>query len=472
MFLDLKIRLEILAYGFLKFILNKVFMRHGDVLPAHILKKIDPAVFDRFAKKVIDSRIPVILVTGTNGKTTTANLISEVFENSGKAVCSNKNGANMPNGIFGAIMNSYAGPAAGMDIIVMETDEKVFPYVSSKLIPDTVVVTNLFRDQLDRYGEVNMTALKIKESINGLPHPPNVVLPSYEPLAAFAGSGTGPKIYFGLTGNLTGENSGKIHIGGCYGGTGYSDSPACPECGHILNYEETAKNIFFSKFKCDSCGFKSSDPAVVAASIPSSGSDEAVMLKNKNSREDDIVFKPSLKGDYNIANYAAAYSVLNKFGVKGEIIKKSFEDFRPRFGRSYKTACNGIEFSVDLVKNPSGFNRVLEKITRENEGLTALLAFSDRDADGRDVSWIWDVDFELYANKFENVVITGLRPFDMALRLKTAGIGKEKIKVEHNMKKSIEYVKTVFLNGKHTGGGISVMSTYTELANLKRSLLC
>ena len=180
MLLNKKQKAEIFLYIFLKFILNKILKREGDVLPAHILRKIDRNVFENFAKHITSLGIPVILVTGTNGKTTTSNIIAETINLSGKRVCFNSNGANMTNGILGAIIGSYKlSKSSGIgvkgiatldfrfsaDIVVMECDEKVFPAVCSILNPKIITATNFYRDQLDRYGEVNSTVFEIKKAV-------------------------------------------------------------------------------------------------------------------------------------------------------------------------------------------------------------------------------------------------------------------------------------------------------------------
>lgn len=487
MFLRKKNKAELVFYFFLKFMLNKIFGREGDVLPAHILKKVDKNIFDNFSEHIFSYDVPAIFVTGTNGKTTAANLISETLKFSGKRVCSNSNGANMANGIYGAILGSYKlSKLSGLkkldfkfsaDFIVMECDEKVFPFASSKLKPDAVVVTNFYRDQLDRYGEVNSTVSEIKKSVqNLLSTTPDAViaLPSFEPLAAFIGYGVKNenKIYYGFNetffNGTCGNNDKKNKEENLrlFAYTGLSDALTCPNCGGILSDANKGKeNIFLFKFKCEKCGFANPEPDIAVLEKKQGG----VSIKLLSGAGNPFFFKPALSGDYNIANYLAAYSVLKLFNIEDDIIKTSFENFKTKFGRSFKKTINNLEVNVDLVKNPAGFNRVLEKI--DESRINVLFAFSDRDADGRDVSWIWDVEFEKYVRNFGKIVIAGTRPFDLAVRLKTAGVNGGDITVEHNLKKAVKKIFQIAESENICNKKIYIMPTYTELLRLKSILI-
>jgi UDP-N-acetylmuramyl tripeptide synthase len=474
MVLRTKNKAEIVFYIFLKFILNKILGREGDVLPAHILKKIDKNIFEDFAGYVAASNIPVIIVTGTNGKTTTANLIAETLKSAGKSVCSNSNGANMANGIFGAVIGAFkfselsrpAGPAVKFpsDFVVIESDEKVFPYIASKFNPDAIVITNFYRDQLDRYGEVNATVFEIKRAVKSLPDNPLLVLPSFEPLASFIGYGIkNRKIYYGFNNNRTVKYLTE---------TAPTDALTCPGCGGILSTgKELNEDVLLFGFKCEKCGFADSEPDVYAVR----DNLEGIKIISHNGAAGEFVFKPVLTGDYNIANYLAAYSVLKNFKIGDDAIKASFENFRTKFGRSFKKNIKDLEINIDLVKNPAGFNRVLEKITgyggTRSHPINILFAFSDRDADGRDVSWIWDVEFEKYIGSIGKIVIAGRRPFDLALRLKAAGIDGNDVTVEHNLKKAVKKIFKIAEKQNHSDKKIYILPTYTELLRLKKYII-
>ncbi len=466
MALRFKNKIEILFYKFFKIALNSIFKREGDVLPAHILKKLDKNIFDDFSKDVNSYNIPIIIITGTNGKTTTSNLISDTLKNSGKTVCVNSNGANMPNGIFGSIIGSYKLTLKfNADFIIMEVDEKVFPYIVSNLRPNVIVITNFYRDQLDRYGEVNLTVSKIKNAIKDLSYSPLLILPSYEPLAAFIGYGLGnPQICYGFDENFFKNEKNRVKDVS----SNVSDALTCPNCGHILFCEKTLdKNIFLLRFNCKYCGFEGKEPEIYACEFNNEGMKG---LCNKNTNK-TFYFRPAVSGNYNMANYMAAYSVLDYYKLGNETIKASFENFNTKFGRSYKRFLKGIEINIDLVKNPTGFNGVLEKITDEDDFINVLFAFSDRDADGRDISWIWDVDFETYAYKLGKIVITGVRPFDMAIRLQTAGINKDNIIVDHNLKSSFKKIIKICGEGSTKSKKIFILPTYTELLKFKKYII-
>jgi UDP-N-acetylmuramyl tripeptide synthase len=518
MYLNIKNKIEIILYKFIKLILVSVFKRNGDVLPLYLLKKLDKNLIDNFARDINSINIPAIFVTGTNGKTTTANLIASGLNKAGMKVCSNINGANMTNGIFGSVIGCYSfNSKFNADILVIETDEKVFPYIISKINPALIVITNFYRDQLDRYGEVNTTMLSIKKSIESLKTFPVLILPSNEPLASFVGFNTkNKKFYFNvksekqaLNGNYSNYNKNNKNNNDNSNGKNdknnndnndnnsndknsknnndkrnndtfknnmlnknfedhslcerekkndnitLSDAISCPQCGNILSACFNAHYTMINYY-CNYCGYKNTAADVEAELI---GNDyiafnfkniEEFNSKVKNEdfnfmpsskvKNNDFNFKPSIQGYYNILNYMAAFLVLKFYCIDDEIIKRTFENYFTKFGRSFKKMFQGIECSIDLVKNPSGFNNVLEKIFEKDDCIDALFAFSDRDADGRDVSWIWDVNFEKYMNKFNNIIITGLRPYDMAIRLKTAGIDIKKIKVNHSVKKAFNEI--------------------------------
>lgn len=469
MFLKLKKRVEIFFYKFFKIALKTLLKREGDVLPAHLLHKIDKNIFDDFAKDINSSGIPVIIITGTNGKTTTSNLISGVLRNSGKKVCTNSNGANMPNGIFGSIIGAYTLMLKfAADFIIMEVDEKVFPYIVSRLRPDIIVITNFYRDQLDRYGEVNLTVGKIKNAIEGLSGIPVLVLPAYEPLASFVGTGLKNKqIHYGFNESFF-END-KVKTGD--DSINLSDALTCPNCGNIISCgDKINRNTFLLKFNCEYCGFKSEEPEICANEYGNEGKKEMNGFLNVNS-DKTFYFMAAISGDYNTANYMAAYAVLKNYGLDDNAIKLSFENFKTKFGRSYKLFLKGTEISIDLVKNPTGLTRVIEKIADEGNLLNILFAFSDRDADGRDVSWIWDVDFESYAGRFGKIVITGTRPFDMAIRLKTAGVDKSGILVEYNLKRALKKIIALCADNGNGSKRVYILSTYTELLKFKKYIM-
>ena len=475
MLLRKKNKAEIFFYIFLKFVLNKLLGREGDVLPVHILRKIDKNILDDFAGYVSALDVPVIITTGTNGKTTTANLIAETLKNAGKSVCSNSNGANMANGIFGAVINCFkferlsisAGPVFkfSADFIVIESDEKVFPYISSKLNPGAVVITNFYRDQLDRYGEVNSTVFEIKKAVKSLSGNPLLVLPSFEPLASFIGYELkNRKIYYGLDKDRTGAYLPE---------TALTDAFACPKCGSVLSKgEESDGRILFHNFKCEKCGFANPAPDVQASDDNAGG---IKIISNSGTDGGWFDFKPVLTGRYNVANYLAAYSVLKDFKIGDGAIKHSFENFKTKFGRSFKKTIKDLEVNIDLVKNPAGFNSVLEKITGNRGGrlypVNILFAFSDRDADGRDVSWIWDVEFEKYVENIGKIVIAGRRPFDLALRLKAAGFDKNNITVEHNLKTALRKIFKIAREWNRPDKKIYILPTYTELLKLKKYII-
>ena len=397
----------------------------------------------------INSQLKMILIAGTNGKTTTSTLIKFILERSGKRVFQNEEGANLLNGIASAIIkNSDFWGKLNYDFAVFEVDENSLPLALKEINPFSLIILNLFRDQLDRYGEVNTIALKWREVLLTLSSETALIINGDDPQLSYIGQSINKRVFFfGLD-----ESEMKNMI------IGHDvDSIYCPKCNKMLDYRKVAYS-HLGVFSCNHCDFKRPSPEL-----------EQLRFSVKNF---------SLKGLYNLYNLRAVLTLFVKvLNFKIDQIIKLLNDFQPAFGRQEIINYQERKFQLLLSKNPTGFNQSIE-VAKEiiGEGkANLLLVLNDRIPDGRDVSWIWDVDMENITElrgkhhgitrKLTRIFVSGDRVFDMGLRLKYAGI-KDFI-IEKNLNKAVkELVKKTKKDEK-----ILVLATYTGMLEVRKILL-
>ena len=419
----------------------------GTSIIGKIVLKICPD-FLSYTNKYIETKINV---TGTNGKTTTSGLISHILKNSEKSVINNALGANMIQGVVNAIavqLNPLKMPLRFFnkkndifpyDYSVIESDEAFLEVIYENFDADYLVVTNLFRDQLDRYGELATTKKFIQ---NGIDKKPNLklLLNADDPLVASFENGS-KHIYYGVE-NVEYKEGLKP-----------SDSQTeeafnCP-CGKPLSYEKK----FYAQqghYYCE-CGYKRPEPKYKA--YVTLYKDRSVLNVNYEYYEVPLV------GLFNAYNALGAIALCRELGLDPKEIQKSLKTFKVAFGRSEVKYLNGNRTIIQLIKNPIGANEVLKTVDPESN---LLIIINDNYADGRDVSWLWDAEFEgVGANKNE-IVVSGTRANDMALRLKYAGVDANNIKVIGNIKKAVDYV------GNSADNNITILPTYTALLKLNK----
>lgn len=363
-------------------LLSKLFrflnLGNGTTWPGHIALSVNK----NFIRDVtVNSPVKIILIAGTNGKTTTSKFIRTILENNGKTVIQNESGANLLSGVASTFLlhANFLGKVH-YDYAIFEVDENVLPLLLEEIAPHAIVLLNLFRDQLDRYGEVNTIAKKWKKTLEKLSPETILILNADDPQIAYLGHETKAKTYYyGLAeqGTKTVENA--------------ADSIYCPRCGENLLF----KNVTFShlgQWECKQCGLKKPKVAIDTFSVF------------------------PLTGTYNKYNTLAAVLLLKQLEIANKKIETSFENFKPAFGRQEIVTYKNKKVQLFLSKNPTSFNQSYTTI--KNLGAkTLLLVLNDRIPDGRDISWIWDADLpEL--NKFKTILISGDRVYDMALRIK------------------------------------------------------
>ncbi len=369
----------------------------GSTWPGHVALKLN----NNFIQEMSNiNRVKIILVVGTNGKTTTGRLIQEILTKNNIRVFQNNSGANLLNGIASTlIQEARINKKIKSEFAIFEIDENSLPLVLNEISPDYLVILNLFRDQLDRYGEIDTIAKKWKESISKLDNHTKLILNADDPLIAFLGDNTNLETkYFGLNEENSDQNQ---HA---------SDSAYCPNCGTKLAYEAT----YFShlgRWKCLSCNFS----------------------RPKITNFKDLSYP--LLGTYNKYNTLAAALTTESIGLNLDKINLALKEFKPAFGRQEISEYKNKKVQFFLSKNPTSFNQSL-CTALENGAKNFLIILNDRIPDGKDVSWIWDFDINGIKNK--NITLSGDRVFDLALRLKYEGF-KEEFSIKTNLKQAINF---------------------------------
>lgn len=385
-----------------------------------------------------------ITITGTNGKSTTSGLIAHILDTANQKVIHNLKGANMLTGIANVFALSIR-PFKRYDYAVLESDEAYLTKLYDFMKSDYLVVTNLFRDQLDRYGELNTTAEFIKNAIDKNPDL-KLILNADDPIVATFDR-TKYAVYYGFENveydcNYEHKSNAPSEVFNCL-------------CGHPLEY---SKQFFAQQghYFCSKCGYKRHE-CNYPADVKVFNDYSIITIKNRGY---DYEFKVNLAGLYNAYNALAAIAFAFETGLNQDEIQKAFDNYKAIFGRTEKRIINGNPAVIQLIKNPTGASEVLKTVDLKSN---IVIAINDNYADGRDISWLWDSDFEQLKDAQNLVITSGKRANDMATRLKYAGIPQEKIIIEPNMKKAIEMATT---NGKTT-----ILPSYTALLKINKEKL-
>jgi UDP-N-acetylmuramyl tripeptide synthase len=389
----------------------------GTSLPGLVAARIDPGIIGDLAAQL---RHGSLVVTGTNGKTTTSGLVAYTLRDAGMRVWRNREGANLLRGVAAALV-IRARPNGrlrrqGNAAAVFEVDEAAFPAVVAEARPRVVVVTNLFRDQLDRYGEVDTVIERWRAALAGLTETTTLVLNADDPAVASLGdSFAGRVLYYGVADVLPPSGTQGAPAGEVI------DTRTCPRCHAPLVYDRR----FYSHvghWRCPACGNARPAPGVAARAVAAGLDGSAFTLV---APEGEVVITLSLPGLYNVYNAVAAYAAASVAGASLAAARSALVRFTPAFGRGERVAMAGRAVRILLAKNPAGLNEVLRALTTVPEGAGSchlLLALNDQPADGEDVSWIWDANFEAVTALARTVVASGTRAYDLALRLKYAGV--------------------------------------------------
>lgn len=389
-----------------------------------------------------------ITVTGTNGKTTTAGLIAHILKTADNHVLHNEKGANMLSGIASSLAVNYK-PFSKFDYAVLESDEAYLTKLYDYLNANYLLVTNLFRDQLDRYGELDTTAKKIQQAIEKNPNL-TVVLNADDPMLSDLGINN-KKIYFGFE-NIEYKNE-------IQESQSPMESVVC-KCKAALSY---LKRFYahIGQYFCINCHNDHPKMDYNAEAFIYADFSEIKITKN----EENLIFKTNLVGAYNAYNVLAAVSLTLELGINKNVIQEALDSYKPVFGRAQRLEIDGKKILVQLIKNPTGASEVLRTVNT-GESAKLLIIINDKYADGRDVSWLWDADFELLKNYKNEIVFSGIRAYDIAVRLKYAGFEEAKMRIISDIEGAIKYsLKNIKKNEQ-----LLIMPTYTALLDMQRIL--
>jgi lipid II isoglutaminyl synthase (glutamine-hydrolysing) len=414
----------------------------GTTAPGRMLLKLSPDALKTMAGEL---EAGSVLLSATNGKTTTAAMIAACLERDRRPVVHNRAGSNMAWGVATALLDAGREPG---QLGLFEVDEAWLPAVADQLEPRLLLLSNLFRDQLDRYGELELLADRWAELVGRLDGRARFVLNADDPLVADLGRGRTGVTYFGVEDDSQALPS-MQHA---------ADSKHCRNCGAAYAYEAIYLG-HLGRYRCPNCGRERPAPQVAATEVRLDGmSGSHVKLRTPQGR---LELDLPLPGLYNVYNAVAAAATALELGVPLATVDEALEGFGGAFGRVETIPMDGRGVSILLIKNPAGANEVLRTLTLEDGRLDLWLALNDRIADGRDVSWIWDADFEVLAGRVRRATCAGTRAEEMALRLKYAGIDAG-IEVERDLERSLDAA----VAGTE-GERLYALPTYTALLELR-----
>ena len=437
----------------------QILGRGATALPGLVALAVDPDAIARLSRALPHG---AVAVTGTNGKTTTTRMISDIVRAAGWAPVHNRSGSNLDRGLAAALLAdaTWSGEARG-DVGIYELDEASVPRILTRLHPRILVVTNLFRDQLDRYFEIDALARRLAAAIGPLPDTTTLVLNADDPIVAYLGNAhRGPVLYFGVDDPLIGAVGGGAQLGS----QGISDATRCPRCHGPLAYTRVVL-AHVGDWSCAQCGLARPPRDLAAARvILGPGASELRIAGTVVAALDPVIIP--VPGAYNAYNALAALAAARALDISLPTATRALAGYRPAFGRLEAIAAEGRSLRLVLVKNPAGFNAAISALLETGRRPRILAALNDRDADSRDVSWIWDADFEALAPSIVHAVVCGLRARDMALRLKYAGVPSERIVVVDGWAAAIRRA----IDEAPVGEEIVVLTTYTAMLALRDAL--
>jgi UDP-N-acetylmuramyl tripeptide synthase len=418
----------------------------GTTLPGRVLDTLAPHGVEQLA-----AQLPLgsAAVSATNGKTTTCAMAAAILGDDLR-LCRNGAGANLLSGIAAALVDG-AGAGEAAELGLFECDEAALPAIVRRVRPHTVALGNLFRDQLDRYGELEAVAERWRAMLAELPAETTVIACADDPLTADLASTHARSVTYGIDDAALAQAP-IAHA---------SDSRFCVRCGAPYDYQA----VWFGHlgdYRCPACGHARPPLAISASQIGQRGL-ESVSFDLRTPLGDRRV-ELAVPGLYNVENALAATGVALALGASLDDVVAGLARFRPAFGRFQRIALADREAVMLLIKNPAGANEALATLVRgAGDGLRTMIALNDRIADGTDVSWIWDVDWELIAPRLAHVVASGSRATDIALRLKYAGVADASITIEPELEQALDRT----LDGLEPGGCAYLLPTYTALLELQ-----
>lgn len=395
----LRRRIAIICAKCVNMAIRKFSNRKGSVLPGYVAQWIDPDILPEMAELV---REKIIVIMGTNGKTTTNSMICHALRAEGKKVLINRTGANMLNGVISAFVLA-AGSKGRLDIdyACIEVDEFASMQILPKLKPDFILLTNIFRDQIDRFGEIDIVCERIQDAIAQVPEVK--LISNCDDILSYAlASRCGhPIVTYGIDQQIFDDISSPE----------VRESIFCPSCGEKLRYD------FFHYgqlgiYKCPHCGWKRPAPDYTAENI-------AFREKGYAFEIDGMPINSKAKGPYNVYNTLSAYASIKAMGAPSDHFKEAVESFNYENNREETFTIHGTQVCLHLAKNPVGFQQKISMVLKDLRPKDIIVQINDAAQDGKDISWLWDVDFQYLSDANARTIgVAGTRSLDMALRLK------------------------------------------------------
>jgi lipid II isoglutaminyl synthase (glutamine-hydrolysing) len=421
----------------------------GTSLPGKVLTRLDPHAIERLAARLPQGSA---VISSTNGKTTTAAMAAAVLERAGTALVHNRAGANMAGGVASTLLQAARRGAIDGQLGLFEVDEFWLDRVVPQLHPRALLLGNLFRDQLDRYGELETIADRWAATVAGLPTEAVLACNADDPLIADLGRHHPGVRYFGVQDPAM-ATAEMQHA---------SDSKHCRRCGHAYEYDAIYMG-HLGVYHCPNCGQHRPTPDVSAQDIQLHGTRSASFALHAAAGQVEIELP--LPGLYNVYNALGAATLCLGLGVSLETIAAGLSAVSPAFGRAERVTIGARELSILLIKNPAGANEILRTLVLEPGEIDLLAILNDRTADGRDISWVWDADFEMLAGRVRRVTCAGTRAAELALRLKYAGLAGDRISVVPALGAALDAA----LQGS-PGDRLFALPTYTALLELRQEL--
>ncbi len=413
----------------------------GTTLPGKLLWKLDPAAIDALAARLPQGSV---VISATNGKTTTAAMVAEILRGELRLV-HNDSGANLVSGVASALLH-----ARDAELGVFEVDEGALPEVTRRVRPKALLLGNLFRDQLDRYGELEIVAARWRAAVAALPHALLVVNGDDPQVGALGRPG----------GRVFGVDDPRVARPALQHA---ADSKYCLRCGTPYVYAASYVG-HLGDYRCPACGHARPPLDVTAREIELHGLDGAVF--ELAATEGEVRVELRLPGLYNVYNALAAASLALSLGVGLDDVRAGLGRFSAAFGRFERIAIGDRRVLMLLVKNPAGANEAIRTLVDGAAPRVAVIALNDAIADGRDVSWIWDVDFEPLLAGLDRLVATGSRAAELALRFAYGGLERSRIEVVPSLDAALDRGLAL----TPAGGELTVLPTYTAMLALRRTI--
>lgn len=404
---------------------SKIAGSSGSTWPGHVALKADRGFIRKIIKK--NPHLKTVLIAGTNGKTTTTKALTHILNSNSISTITNQAGANLLNGLASTlVLKSDILGKIQEKTLLFEVDENSLPLVLKEIPnPDAIILLNLFRDQLDRYGEINVTVEKWRDSISKLSDETLVIGNADDPQIAYVANFARKADFYTIDDNFKKEKKLSHAV----------DSTSCPKCNSLLSYSGIAYS-HVGNYKCTNCDFK-----------------------NPSAKSYEI--NTNMLGTYNLYNLSSAILTAKEvFNVSEARSIEAIQTFTAAFGRQEIVEVERKGIMLLLSKNPTGFNESL-KVTISNKSSSLLILLNDRIPDGRDTSWIWDVDFEVLSGSKIKIFVSGDRCYDLANRLFFADVFYE---VFEDYKKAYHQA----LNQTSSGSLLTILPTYSAMLEVRK----